>query len=59
MYHKFYNLTTEPFRLSPDHRFCYSHPSYQRAKKYMEYALNRGEGFVVVTGEPGTSNANW
>ncbi len=57
MYHKFYNLTTEPFRLSPDHRFCYKHRSYGRAKTYMTYALDREEGFVVVTGSPGTGKS--
>ncbi len=57
MYHEYYNLTIEPFRLSPDHRFCYKHRSYGRAKTYMSYALDRGEGFVVVTGQPGTGKS--
>ena len=54
MYETFYHLTSEPFRLSPDHRFCFSHRSYARAKAYMQYAFNRAEGFVMVTGRPGT-----
>jgi putative secretion ATPase (PEP-CTERM system associated) len=57
MYHDFYQLTTDPFRLSPDHRFCFGHRSFKRARTYMEYALNRGEGFVMVTGEPGTGKS--
>jgi len=54
MYEKFYGLTKEPFRLSPDSEFCYRHQSYKKAKAYMQYALHRGEGFVMITGRPGT-----
>ncbi len=54
MYEKFYNLTEEPFRLSPNSRFCYRHATYKKAFAYMQYALHRGEGFVMVTGQPGT-----
>ena len=54
MYEHFFNLTAEPFRLSPDHRFCYNHAQYAKAKAYMAYAFMRAEGFVMVTGQPGT-----
>ena len=54
MYERFFNLTAEPFRLSPDHRFCYNHARYAKAKAYMAYAFMRAEGFVMVTGSPGT-----
>jgi general secretion pathway protein A len=54
MYDKFYNLKAEPFRLSPDHRFCFNHRSYSKAKAYMQYAFQRAEGFVMITGKPGT-----
>jgi putative secretion ATPase (PEP-CTERM system associated) len=54
MYEQFFNLTAEPFRLSPDHRFCYNHAQYAKAKAYMAYAFMRAEGFVMVTGQPGT-----
>lgn len=57
MYEEFYNLEREPFRLSPDARLCYRHPSYKKAKAYMQYALHRGEGFVMVTGPPGTGKS--
>jgi len=30
------------------------HPSYKKARAYMQYALQRREGFVMVTGRPGT-----
>lgn len=54
MYEHFFNLKAEPFRLSPDHRFCYGHAQYAKAKAYMAYAFMRAEGFVMVTGQPGT-----
>lgn len=53
MYDKFYQFRSDPFRLSPDHAFCYRHPSYAKGRAYMEYALDAAEGFVVVTGMPG------
>lgn len=53
MYEEFYNLREEPFRLSPDSRLCFMHPCYKKAKSYMQYALRRREGFVMVTGRPG------
>lgn len=54
MYETFYGLREEPFRLSPDSRLCFIHPSYKKARAYMQYALQRREGFVMVTGRPGT-----
>ena len=54
MYEKFYGLSVDPFRLSPDHRFSFSHSSYAKAKSYIQYALHRAEGFVMITGKPGT-----
>ena len=54
MYESFFNLNTDPFRLSADSRFCFNHPSYIRAKGSVQYALYRAEGFVMITGRPGT-----
>ena len=54
MYETFYKLNSDPFRLSPDHRFSFSHRSYAKAKAYIQFALHRAEGFVMVTGSPGT-----
>ena len=54
MYEKHYGLSADPFRLSPDHGFCLRHASFSRARAYMQYALQRKEGFVVITGAPGT-----
>ena len=54
MFEVFYGLKEDPFRLSADHRFCYPHRNYSRARAYVDYALHRAEGFVMVTGNPGT-----
>jgi len=54
MYEVFYGLNADPFRLSVEPRFCFPHRSYARAKAYVEYALHRAEGFVMITGSPGT-----
>lgn len=54
MYHLFYRLRSDPFRLTPDPAFSYRHPRYAKALAYMQYALRQGEGFILVTGLPGT-----
>jgi type II secretory pathway predicted ATPase ExeA len=54
VYKSCYRLKDEPFRLSPDHRYSYVHPSYANAKAYLKYGVSQGEGFIVITGEPGT-----
>jgi len=54
MFKTFYQLSAEPFRLSPDSRFCFPHPSYRKAIIYMRHAIQRGEGFIMITGRPGT-----
>ena len=57
MYTGFYGLSTDPFCLSPDPKFRFMHPSYRKAKVYMLYALQRAEGFVSITGAPGTGKS--
>jgi type II secretory pathway predicted ATPase ExeA len=54
MYETFYQLNTNPFRITPDPKFCFSHAGYKSAREYLEYALKLGEGFIMVTGRPGT-----
>ena len=49
-----YRFNDHPFRLNPDYRFSLDHPSYARAKAYLQYAISQGEGFIAITGEPGT-----
>ncbi len=53
MYESYYGLTGKPFALSPDARFFYPSKSHKRAMSYLEYGVQSGEGFIVVTGEVG------
>lgn len=54
VYRSCYKLKGQPFRLSPDYRFSFSHRTYDEAKAYLKYATSEGEGFVAITGAPGT-----
>lgn len=53
MYNKFYKLNKKPFQLNADPEFFFGSKIHSRALAYMNYGLTQGEGFVVVTGEPG------
>jgi type II secretory pathway predicted ATPase ExeA len=57
VYRSYYKLTGEPFRLGPDHRFSLHHTSYATAKAYLVYAIDQGEGFIAITGGPGTGKS--
>ena len=54
MYQAHFNLSRKPFRLSPDARFFYASKIHKNALAYLEYALDQNEGFLVLTGDPGT-----
>jgi putative secretion ATPase (PEP-CTERM system associated) len=54
MYDGFYNLSKKPFQLNADSDFFFNSVVHKRALAYMRYGLTQGEGFVVVTGKPGT-----
>lgn len=54
VYKSCYSLKGQPFRLSPDHRFSFNHRTYDEARAYLKYAASEGEGFVAITGAPGT-----
>ncbi len=54
MYENFYNLKSSPFRLSPDPGFFFGSKGHSRALAYLRYGLKQKEGFIVVTGSPGT-----
>ena len=53
MYEAFYGLSCKPFQLNPDPNFYFSSKPHRRAKAYLEYGVQRNEGFIVVTGEVG------
>jgi len=54
MYRKFYNLTCNPFEMSPDPYFFFPTPRHNEALAMLNYGVLRRKGFVVVTGEVGT-----
>ena len=54
MYDSFYNLKKKPFQLNPDPEFFFHSAVHKRALAYLRYGLAQGEGFIVVTGAPGT-----
>ncbi len=54
MYEQYYGFTERPFQLSPDPRFFFASNHHQRALSYLEYGLDQGEGFIVITGPIGT-----
>lgn len=54
MYESFYGLKANPFRLAPDPRFFYPSSGHKRGLAYLRYGLQQGQGFVAVTGVPGT-----
>jgi general secretion pathway protein A len=53
MYTQFYGLKAEPFLLTPDHRFYFESRVHGQAMAHLLYGLNRGEGFIVITGDVG------
>ena len=49
-----FNLTEQPFRLTPDPDFVYWSKQHARAKAYMESTIWLADGFVVISGEIGS-----
>jgi type II secretory pathway predicted ATPase ExeA/outer membrane protein OmpA-like peptidoglycan-associated protein len=54
MFESFYELASNPFRMSVDENYRYVHRAYKKAWSYLKYALEQAEGFVLITGRPGT-----
>ena len=53
-YLEHFNLSEQPFRLTPDPDFLYWSMQHARAKAYMESTIWLADGFVVITGEIGS-----
>jgi len=53
MYEAFFGLSCKPFQINPDPNFYYASKQHRRAKAYLEYGVQRNEGFIVITGEIG------
>ncbi len=54
MYEEHFGLTRKPFQLSPDARFFFPSAEHQRALSFLQYGINQGDGFIVITGNVGT-----
>ena len=54
MYEAYYGFAEKPFSLTPDPKYLYRSPSHANAFELLQYAIQRREGFVVVTGDIGT-----
>ena len=54
MYESYYGFKANPFRIAPDPSFFFASAGHKRGLAYLRYGLHQGQGFVVVTGEPGT-----
>jgi putative secretion ATPase (PEP-CTERM system associated) len=53
MYENYYGLKSKPFQLNPDPNFYFGSKQHSRAKAYLDYGVQRSEGFIVITGEVG------
>ena len=54
MYEQYYGFIEKPFSLTPDPKYLYRSQSHASAFEVLQYAIERREGFVVVTGDIGT-----
>jgi general secretion pathway protein A len=54
VYKAFFNLTRNPFELTPDPSFLFETSRHNEALAALYYGVRRHKGFVVVTGEVGT-----
>ena len=54
MYKAFYNLTRNPFEITPDPAFLFPTRRHNEALAALYYGVRRQKGFVVMTGEVGT-----
>jgi general secretion pathway protein A len=54
MYETYYGFSEKPFDLTPDPKYLYRSESHADAFELLRYAIERREGFVVVTGDTGT-----
>jgi general secretion pathway protein A len=54
MYKAFFNLTRNPFEITPDPSFLFPTKKHNEALAALYYGVRRHKGFVVLTGEVGT-----
>lgn len=54
MYEEFFGLSEKPFALTPNPRFVFQSEQYRAAEEALLYGIAQKEGFMLVTGAPGT-----
>jgi type II secretory pathway predicted ATPase ExeA len=54
MYEAFFGLSEKPFALTPNPRFVFQSEQYRVAEEQLLYGVSQKEGFMLVTGAPGT-----
>ena len=54
MYLSYYGFNKEPFHITPDPDFFFMSPSHKEALAAVVYGVEKGLGFVALTGEVGT-----
>jgi general secretion pathway protein A len=54
MYESFFGLSEKPFALTPNPKFVFYSQQYREAEGQLLYGINNREGFMLVTGQPGT-----
>jgi len=53
MYEDYFELSANPFRLTPDAAFYYPSSEHQRGLSFLHYGVEQGDGFIVITGDVG------
>ncbi len=53
-YLEFFGLKDHPFRLTPDTKYYFPSRTHQAVHDVLQFGLARGEGFLVLTGKPGS-----
>ena len=53
-YLEFFGLRDHPFRLTPDTKYYFPSRAHQSVHDVLCFGLERGEGFLVLTGDPGS-----
>lgn len=54
MYEEYYGFVEKPFSITPDPKYLYRSESHANAFELLQYAIDRHEGFAVITGDIGT-----
>lgn len=54
MYLKYFNLSEQPFNMTPDPRFFYFSKKHEDALSNLLFGISERKGFITITGEIGT-----